>query len=295
MNWLRDFVKPKIRALVSKKNVPDDLWTKCSNCEQMIFHRELASNLQVCPHCSYHMRMSAVSRLQMLFDDAAYNVIEYPTGLTDPLKFKDTKKYTDRLKENRAKTNNQDAIIAAHGKMGGIDVVIAAFDFDFMGGSMSIATGEALLSAARLAILQQAPLIVVPASGGARMQEGIFSLMQMARTVAAIQEVKEAGLPYIALLADPTYGGVSASFAMLGDIAISEPGAMIGFAGRRVIQETIREKLPDDFQKAEYLLDHGMIDMVVTRRELRPMIIKIISLLQNKTPSAQILSIKKNR
>ncbi|MDP3533694.1 MAG: acetyl-CoA carboxylase, carboxyltransferase subunit beta [Alphaproteobacteria bacterium] len=293
MNWLRDFVKPKIRALVSKKNVPDDLWTKCSNCEQMIFHRELASNLQVCPHCSYHMRMNATSRLQMLFDNAEYRIIEFPTGLADPLKFKDTKKYTDRLKENRAKTNNQDAIIAAHGKMGGVGVVIAAFDFDFMGGSMSIATGEALLSASRLAILQQAPLIVIPASGGARMQEGILSLMQMARTVAAIQEVKEAGLPYIVLLADPTYGGVSASFAMLGDIAISEPGAMIGFAGRRVIQETIREKLPNDFQKAEYLLDHGMIDMVVTRRELRPMMIKILSLLQNKTPSAQVLAIKK--
>jgi acetyl-CoA carboxylase carboxyl transferase subunit beta len=285
VNWLRDFVKPKIRALVSKKNVPDDLWTKCSNCEQMIFHRELASNLQVCPHCSYHMRMNATSRLQMLFDNAEYRIIEFPTGLADPLKFKDTKKYTDRLKENRAKTNNQDAIIAAHGKMGGVGVVIAAFDFDFMGGSMSIATGEALLSASRLAILQQAPLIVIPASGG--------SLMQMARTVAAIQEVKEAGLPYIVLLADPTYGGVSASFAMLGDIAISEPGAMIGFAGRRVIQETIREKLPNDFQKAEYLLDHGMIDMVVTRRELRPMMIKILSLLQNKTPSAQVLAIKK--
>lgn len=293
MNWLRDFVKPKIRALVSKKNVPDDLWTKCSNCEQMIFHRELASNLQVCPHCSYHMRMSATLRLQMLFDEGVYNIIEYPIGIADPLKFKDTKKYTDRLKENRAKTNNQDAVIAAHGKMGGIGVVIAAFDFDFMGGSMSIATGEALLSASRLAILQQAPLIVIPASGGARMQEGIFSLMQMARTVAAVQEVKEAGLPYIVLLADPTYGGVSASFAMLGDIAISEPGAMIGFAGRRVIQETIREKLPNDFQKAEYLLDHGMIDMVVTRRELRPMMIKILSLLQNKTPSAQVLTIKK--
>lgn len=293
MNWLRDFVKPKIRALVSKKNVPDDLWTKCSNCEQMIFHRELASNLQVCPHCSYHMRMNAVSRLHMLFDGAEYRIIEFPTGLSDPLKFKDTKKYTDRLKENRAKTNNQDAIIVAHGKMGGIGVVMAAFDFDFMGGSMSIATGEALLSAARLAILQQAPLIVIPASGGARMQEGILSLMQMARTVAAVQEVKEAGLPYIVLLADPTYGGVSASFAMLGDIAISEPGAMIGFAGRRVIQETIREKLPNDFQKAEYLLDHGMIDMVVTRRELRPMMIKILSLLHNKTPSAQVLAIKK--
>ncbi|MDP1723791.1 MAG: acetyl-CoA carboxylase, carboxyltransferase subunit beta [Alphaproteobacteria bacterium] len=293
MNWLRDFVKPKIRALVSKKNVPDDLWTKCSSCEQMIFHRELASNLQVCPHCSYHMRMNATSRLQMLFDNAEYRIIEFPTGLSDPLKFKDTKKYTDRLKENRAKTNNQDAIIAAHGKMGGVGVVIAAFDFDFMGGSMSIATGEALLSASRLAILQQAPLIVIPASGGARMQEGILSLMQMARTVAAVQEVKEAGLPYIVLLADPTYGGVSASFAMLGDIAISEPGAMIGFAGRRVIQETIREKLPNDFQKAEYLLDHGMIDMVVTRRELRPMMIKILSLLQNKTPSAQVLAIKK--
>jgi acetyl-CoA carboxylase carboxyl transferase subunit beta len=293
VNWLRDFVKPKIRALVSKKNVPDDLWTKCSSCEQMIFHRELASNLQVCPHCSYHMRMNATSRLQMLFDNGEYRIIEFPTGLADPLKFKDTKKYTERLKENRAKTNNQDAIIAAHGKMGGVGVVIAAFDFDFMGGSMSIATGEALLSASRLAILQQAPLIVIPASGGARMQEGILSLMQMARTVAAVQEVKEAGLPYIVLLADPTYGGVSASFAMLGDIAISEPGAMIGFAGRRVIQETIREKLPNDFQKAEYLLDHGMIDMVVTRRELRPMIIKILSLLQNKTPSAQVLAIKK--
>jgi acetyl-CoA carboxylase carboxyl transferase subunit beta len=288
LNWLRDFVRPKIRALV-KKDVPDDLWHKCPGCEQMIFHRDLTANLRVCPQCGHHLRMGAKDRLAMLFDGGAYQRIELPKTIQDPLKFKDTKKYVDRLKDYRARTKEHDMVIVAHGKIAGIDTVVAVFDFAFMGGSMGVAAGEALVAAAQLAVLQESPLITIPASGGARMQEGILSLMQLPRSIIAVQEVKEAGLPYIVILADPTTGGVSASFAMLGDIQISEPGATIGFAGRRVIEETMREKLPADFQTAEYLYEHGMLDMVVPRKELRSRVARILNLLIHKSPKAEVV------
>ncbi|MFM8799775.1 MAG: acetyl-CoA carboxylase, carboxyltransferase subunit beta [Tagaea sp.] len=291
MSWLTNFVRPKIRALVRKTEVPDNLWDTCPACGKMIFHRDLEANQRVCTHCGHHMRLPAKRRLETLFDDGAYARIELPKTIQDPLKFRDQKKYADRLKAAREKTGEQDAILVAHGRVGGAPAVIAAFDFEFQGGSMGIAVGEALLAAARLAVLQQAALIVVPASGGARMQEGILSLMQLPRTVIAAEEVKEAGLPYIVLLTDPTTGGVSASFAMLGDVAIAEPGATIGFAGARVIEETIREKLPAGFQKAEYLLDHGMVDMVVHRHELRATIGKLLGLLTQARAPAEVVAL----
>ncbi len=290
MNWLKNFVKPKLRELVGgQKEIPENLWHKCPACEQMIFHRDLADNLNVCPHCGHHLRFAAKERLEMLFDGGEYRTVELGETVADPLKFRDLKKYTERLKDSQSKTGNQDALLVAHGKLGGMDVVIAVFDFEFMGGSMGVAVGEGLLTAARLAVLQDAPLIVVPSSGGARMQEGILSLMQMARTTLAVEEVKEAGLPYIVVLTDPTTGGVSASFAMLGDVAIAEPGAVIGFAGARVIEQTIREKLPEGFQRSEYLLDHGMVDIVVRRHELRDTLSRVLGLLRNPGPAAEVL------
>lgn len=291
MNWLKSWVRPKLQELVGgQKEIPDHLWHKCPGCEEMIFHRDLEKNLHVCQHCGHHMRISVRRRLELLFDDSEFTTVELKAPIADPLKFKDRRKYSDRLKEAQNKTGENDAILVAHGTMGGNKAVVAAFNFDFMGGSMGIAVGEGLLTAARLAVVQEAPLIVIPASGGARMQEGILSLMQMARTTIAVEEVREAGLPYIVLLTDPTTGGVSASFAMLGDIAIAEPGCMIGFAGKRVIEQTIREKLPDDFQTAEYLLDHGMVDMVTHRADLRATLIRIIDLLCNTGPSGDVVS-----
>ena len=289
MNWLTNFVRPKLRELVGQKEMPENLWHKCQGCGEMIFHRDLEKNLRVCAHCGHHVRLSADQRLKMLFDDGGYTVIELPDTVNNPLKFRDRKRYSDRLKEAQAKTGAEDALTVAHGTMGDMGVVIAALDFNFMGGSMGVAVGEGVLAAARLAVLQGVPLIVVSSSGGARMQEGILSLMQMARTTIAIDEVREAGLPYIAVLTDPTTGGVSASFAMLGDIAIAEPGAVIGFAGARVIEQTIREKLPEGFQRAEYLLDHGMIDMVVHRRDLKDTLIRVLALLRNSRRAAGIV------
>jgi acetyl-CoA carboxylase carboxyl transferase subunit beta len=289
VNWLTNFVRPKIRALVRKADVPENLWDKCPQCAKMIFHRDLEANLRVCPHCGHHMRLSAKRRLETLYDDGEYTRIELPKTPTDPLRFRDRKRYADRIKEAREKTGEQDAIIVAHGKLGGLPAVIAVLDFEFLGGSMGIAVGEAIVVAARLAALQQAPLVVVPASGGARMQEGALSLMQLPRTVIAADEVKEAGLPFIVILTDPTTGGVSASFAMLGDIAIAEPGAVIGFAGARVIEETIREKLPPGFQRSEYLRDHGMVDMVVARHKLRETLVRIVRMLMTPGPTAEVL------
>lgn len=289
MNWISNFVRPKIRALVKKAQVPDNLWHKCPACTQMIFHRELEASLRVCPHCGHHMRLGARKRLELLFDDGKYTVVELPEVAVDPLRFRDRKRYVDRLRDAAATTTEKEAILVAHGRMDGEAMVIAAFDFAFMAGSMGVAVGEGLLAAARLAVLQEAPLIVIPASGGARMQEGILSLMQMPRTVIAVDQVKEAGLPFFVLLTDPTTGGVSASFAMLGDIAIAEPGAVIGFAGQRVIEETIRETLPEGFQSAEYLFEHGMVDMVVHRRELRDTFINLQRLLRDKRPPAVVL------
>ena len=289
MNWLTNFVRPKLRALVNRKSIPDNLWDKCPNCSQLIFHRELEANFYVCQHCGHHMRLGAEKRLRLLFDDGAPHLIELPKAPVDPLRFRDQKRYADRLKDARARSNQHDAITVAHGTIGGIPVVAAALDFGFMGGSMGIAVGNGIVAAARLAVTQLAPLIVIPSSGGARMQEGALSLMQMPRTVAAVQEVKEAGLPYIVVLADPTTGGVTASFAMLGDVHIAETGAMIGFAGARVIEQTVRETLPEGFQRAEYLLEHGMVDIVVARRELRDTLARVLSLLLRREPTPDLL------
>jgi acetyl-CoA carboxylase carboxyl transferase subunit beta len=289
MNWLTNFVRPRIRALVQKTNVPDKLWTKCPKCGQMIFHREIATSLGVCPHCDHHMRLKAAERLAMLFDEGKYQKIELPAAVSDPLKFRDRKRYAERMKEAQGKTGLSDAIIVAHGRMGALPVVIAAFEFEFQGGSMGIAVGEAIVAGAKLAILQQAALIAIPSSGGARMQEGILSLMQMPRTVIAVEQLRDAQLPFLTVLTDPTTGGVSASFAMLGDVQIAEPGAVIGFAGARVIEETIKEKLPEGFQRAEYLLEHGMVDMVTHRKALRDTLIRTLSLLMNRRPPAAIV------
>jgi acetyl-CoA carboxylase carboxyl transferase subunit beta len=281
MSWLSNYVLPKIRAAVGRKEVPDNLWHKCPACEQMLFHRDLTANFHVCRNCGHHLRLGAVPRLNLLFDEGLWTRIELPKTPVDPLRFRDRMRYADRLRENQAVHGpGSDAVVVAHGRIGGHPAVVAAFEFAFMGGSMGIAAGEALLTAARLAVLQEAALIAVPASGGARMQEGVLSLMQMPRTILAADMVKEAGLPYIVLLTDPTTGGVSASFAMVGDITLAEPGAVVGFAGARVIEETIREKLPPGFQRAEYLHEHGMVDQVVPRAELRATLARVIGLLR---------------
>jgi acetyl-CoA carboxylase carboxyl transferase subunit beta len=289
MNWLTNFVRPKIRALTTKREQPDNLWVKCPNCGAMLFHRDLAQNLHVCPQCSFHMKIDPKDRLQLMFDGGRYQLIELPKAAIDPLKFRDQKRYSDRLKDAQAKTGTNDAIQVAHGEIGGLPAVVAVMDYRFIGGSMGVAVGEGIVTGARLAVLQNAAFIAVTSSGGARMQEGILSLMQMPRTVIAIDQVKEAGLPYIVLLTDPTTGGVSASFAMLGDVHIAEPGAQIGFAGQRVIEETIRETLPDGFQRAEYLLKHGMVDMVVSRLELHDTLARLLTLLQRPNPAAEVV------
>jgi acetyl-CoA carboxylase carboxyl transferase subunit beta len=283
MNWLSNLIPPRIRSFVGEqKEVPDHLWQKCTSCEAMLFHRDLAENLNVCYQCGHHLRLSVADRLKLLFDGGEYEKLELPKVEYDPLKFKDRKKYVDRIKEAQTKTGLKDAITVASGKMGGLNVVIAAFNFRYMGGSMGAAVGEGIVKAAQEAVKTNAALIIVPASGGARMQEGMISLMQMPRSIIAVEMVKDAHLPYIVILTDPTTGGVSASFAMVGDIHIAEPGAQIGFAGRRVIEETVREKLPADFQTAEYLLAHGMVDMVVPRKDMRKTLINIISILTKK-------------
>jgi acetyl-CoA carboxylase carboxyl transferase subunit beta len=282
MSWLTNFVRPKIRALVKKPDTPENLWDKCPSCGQMIFHRELEANLRVCPHCGHHMRIAVKRRLELLFDEGQYERAELPKVELDPLKFRDRKRYTDRLKEAQSQAGEQDAIIVVSGNIHGIETVVAAFNFDFMAGSMGMAVGEGLIKAADLAVEKNAALIAIPASGGARMQEGILSLMQMPRSVIAVDRVKEAGLPFIVLLTDPTTGGVSASFAMLGDIHVAEPGAVIGFAGQRVIEETIREKLPEGFQRAEYLLEHGIVDIVIPRKDMRDQLARLIGLLTKR-------------
>ena len=290
MNWITNSVLPKIKALVQQREVPENFWTKCPSCDEMVFHRQLEENHQVCPHCDHHMRLDAEARLTMLYDNGEYTKVELPKQVpVDPLKFRDRKRYIDRLKEAQTKTGANDAIVIAHGDLGGMPTVAGVFSFAFMGGSMGIAVGGALLRAAELAVAQKAALIVFPSSGGARMQEGILSLMQMPRTIIAAEIVKEAGLPFVVVMTNPTTGGVTASFAMLGDIHLAEPGAIIGFAGQRVIEETIREKLPEGFQRAEYLLEHGMVDMVVSRCEIRETLIRILGLINQPRPAADVL------
>ncbi|HEX9647327.1 MAG TPA: acetyl-CoA carboxylase, carboxyltransferase subunit beta [Alphaproteobacteria bacterium] len=291
MSWLSNFVRPKIRALVARPDVPENLWDKCPSCEQMIFHRDLEAQLNVCPHCEHHMAIAPERRLAALFDDGAFQQIELPAVPADPLKFRDSRRYSERLRDAQAATGRADALVVVHGQLGGRPAVACAFDFAFMGGSMGLAVGEAFIAAARLAVLKRAPLVVFPATGGARMQEGILSLMQMPRTTVAVGEVREAGLPYIVVLTNPTTGGVTASLAMLGDITLAEPGALIGFAGPRVIESTIRQRLPEGFQRAEYLLEHGMVDAVVHRRELRAVLIRVIGLLTDPLPRAEVVDL----
>jgi acetyl-CoA carboxylase carboxyl transferase subunit beta len=266
MSWLNK-VRNSIPFL-PKRETPDNLWHKCPECEAMVFTKEYEDNLYVCPRCDHHGRIGATLRFDLLLDPG-YTVLAPPEVREDPLKFRDSKRYADRIKAARAATGEPDALLNARGAVEGSRLVLGVQDFSFMGGSMGMAVGAAFVAGARAAIADRAPYVIVTAAGGARMQEGILSLMQMPKATVAIAELKEAGLPYIVILADPTTGGVTASYAMLGDVQIAEPGALIGFAGQRVIESTIREKLPEGFQRAEYLLDHGMIDMVVHRKELR--------------------------
>ena len=283
MNWITNSVLPRIKALVQPKEIPDNFWVKCKGCNEMLFHRQLEENLQVCPRCDYHMPLTCKNRLKALFDGGSYEEIALKDGTTlDPLKFRDKRKYLDRVKEARSKTGLQDAISLACGRVNGLEIIIAVFSFEFMGGSMGSAVGNAIIQAAELAVNKNAPLVIFPSSGGARMQEGILSLMQLPRTIIATQMIKEAELPFIVVLTNPTTGGVTASFAMLGDIHIAEPGAIIGFAGKRVIEETIHEKLPEGFQSAEYLLDHGMVDLVIRRHDLPKTLSTLLCLLMNK-------------
>jgi len=281
VSWLNSVIRPKIRSLFVRREVPENLWHQCTACQQMIFHRDLEAALKVCPHCGFHMRGTAAERLGWTFDEG-FTRIELPKVPADPLKFRDSKRYPDRLKEAREATGLEDALLVGHGTIGGQRAVVAAMSFAFMGGSMGAAVGEGLVAAARLAVLQDAPLIVFTASGGARMQEGAVSLMQMPRSIIATRMVKDAGLPYIVVMTDPTTGGVTASFAMLGDIHLAEPGALIGFAGARVIEQTVREKLPEGFQRAEYLHAHGILDAVVRRGEMKATLARMISLLRVK-------------
>ncbi len=283
MNWLTNFVRPKIRALVGeKKDIPDNLWEKCPGCSAMLFRKDMEDNFHVCKTCGFHLKLPPAKRLESLFDDGKYKNVPVPKVIVDPLKFRDQKKYTDRLKDAQNKTKNNDAVIVAEGMVNGVKTVMAVFDFSFMGGSMGSGVGEALLTAARRAVSARASFVAIPASGGARMQEGMLSLMQMPRTVIAANLVKDAGLPFIVILTDPTTGGVTASFAMVGDIHIAEKGAQIGFAGARVIESTIRETLPQGFQRAEYLLEHGMVDIVVERKDLRETLGRILRLLKKE-------------
>lgn len=278
MNWLSDFVRPKVKK-TAQKEIADDLWLKCPNCGKLLFTKELKKTWYVCPECDHHLRLYLNKRLKMLFDNGVYTEVALPRPVEDPLKFKDSKRYADRLRAYRKATGNEDAIKVAKGTVGGVKCVIAALDFSFMGGSMGMAVGEGIVKAAEIAVKSKIPLITVSNSGGARMQEGILSLMQMARTTSAVNNVKENGLPFISIMTDPTTGGVSASFAMLGDIHIAEKGCLIGFAGPRVIEQTIREKLPEGFQRAEYLREHGMVDVVVHRSEMKNTLAQILQIL----------------
>ncbi|MDG2007812.1 MAG: acetyl-CoA carboxylase, carboxyltransferase subunit beta [Alphaproteobacteria bacterium] len=276
MNWLKDFVKPRMNALVKRKENPSDLWSKCT-CGQLLYNKDLEEDFYVCSSCDKHLHMNFNARFKFLFDDEKFELVEIDIKNNDPLRFKDLKKYTDRLKESQKKTNQQDAAFVATGNIGGTLSCVFILDFNFMGGSMGQYVGEAFKIGCLKAIDLKCPFIAVSSSGGARMQEGLVSLMQLPKTVAAINLLNDKNIPYISLLTNPTTGGVSASFAMLGDIIIAEKGAMIGFAGKRVIEETIKEKLPEDFQTAEYLLEHGMLDIVVHRKELPDKLAQVLS------------------
>ena len=285
MNWITNYVRPKINSLFSRREVPENLWTKCPECGTMLFHRELAANLNVCTTCDHHMAISPRERFGALFDGGIFTEVKVPEAVVDPLHFRDQKKYTDRIKAAQKASGEKDAMLVAEGEINRTPIVAAAQDFSFMAGSMGMYVGNAIIAAAERAVKLKRPLILFSASGGARMQEGMLSLMQMPRTTVAVQMLKEAGLPYIVVLTHPTTGGVTASYAMLGDVQIAEPNAQIGFAGARVIEQTIREKLPEGFQRAEYLLDHGMLDRVVHRKNMKEELVTLVRMLTGQPPA----------
>jgi acetyl-CoA carboxylase carboxyl transferase subunit beta len=285
MNWISNYVRPRINSIFSRRDVPENLWTKCTECDTMLFHRELADSLHVCSNCNHHMHITPRERFHSLFDGGLFTELKVPEPKADPLHFRDQKKYPDRMKAALKATGEKEAMLVATGKMGRSNIVVAAQDFSFMGGSMGMYVGNAIITAAEKAVKLKCPLILFSAAGGARMQEGILSLMQMPRTTVAIEMLKEASLPYIVVLTHPTTGGVTASYAMLGDVQIAEPNALICFAGPRVIEQTIREKLPEGFQRAEYLLDHGMLDRVTHRRDMRNELITITRMLTKQEPA----------
>ena len=287
MNWISNVVRPKIRSILNRRETPENLWIKCPETGQLVFYKDVEANQFVIPNSNYHMRMSATARLKALFDGGVYDEIALPEAPLDPLKFRDERRYADRLKDARTKTGMQDAVKAAVGTLDGLAVTAAVQDFDFMGGSLGMAAGEAFVAAVEAAVARKTPFIMFAASGGARMQEGILSLMQLPRTTVAVQMLREARLPYIVVLTNPTTGGVTASYAMLGDVHIAEPGALIGFAGPRVIEQTIREKLPEGFQRSEFLAKHGMVDLVVHRHQLRATLSNLCHLLMRAPAPAR--------
>jgi acetyl-CoA carboxylase carboxyl transferase subunit beta len=289
MNWISNVVRPKIRSILNRRETPENLWIKCPETGQLVFYKDVESNQFVIPGSSYHMRMGATARLKSMFDNETWFDIAIPDVPADPLRFRDERRYTDRLKDARAKTGTTDAIKLGYGKLDGLPVVIAVQDFDFMGGSLGMAAGEAVIKGLQTAVDKSTPFIMFAASGGARMQEGILALMQLPRTTVAVQMLREARKPYLVVLTNPTTGGVTASYAMLGDVQIAEPGALIGFAGPRVIEQTIREKLPEGFQRAEYLKEHGMVDLVVHRRDLRATLSNLCRIL-TKSPAPETAS-----
>lgn len=283
MNWLKDIFRPKIKTMFSKiKDVPENMWLPCPKCGTLMYRKDLHNHLNVCTKCDYHLFLQINDRFESLFDDGKFTKVEIADVKDDPLNFKDLKKYKDRLSQYRNSTKSRDAAEVAYGKIGGVDAVVCAFNFEFMGGSMGTFVGEAILKAAETAVKKHAAFITIPASGGARMQESMLSLMQMARTTMAVNKVRDAKLPYIVVFANPTMGGVSASFAMLGDIHIAEKGALIGFAGKRVIEQTIKQKLPPEFPTAECLKEQGMVDIVVHRKDLKDTLANILKMLMHK-------------
>ena len=285
MNWITNYVRPRINSIFSRREIPENLWTKCDECGTMLFHRELSANLFVCTNCNHHMAITPRDRFGALFDGGVFTEVDVPAPTSDPLQFRDQKKYPDRMKAAHKATGEKEAMLVVTGDMGRTPIVAAGQDFSFMAGSMGMYVGNAIIAAAKEAVKRKCPLILFSAAGGARMQEGILSLMQMPRTTVAVQMLKEAGLPYIVVLTHPTTGGVTASYAMLGDVHIAEPNALICFAGPRVIEQTIREKLPEGFQRAEYLLDHGMLDRVTHRTKMRDELITITRLLMGLPPA----------
>lgn len=287
MNWISNYVRPTINSIFSRREVPENLWQKCSKCDTMLFHRELTENLNVCTQCDHHMAITARDRFQALFDGGVYLDVAVPDPLADPLGFKDQKRYPDRMKAAVKSTGEKEAMLVAEGEIQRTPIVSVCQDFSFMAGSMGMYVGNAIIAAAERAVKLKRPLVLFSAAGGARMQEGILSLMQMPRTTVAVEMLKEANLPYIVVLTHPTTGGVTASYAMLGDVHIAEPNALICFAGPRVIEQTIREKLPEGFQRAEYLLEHGMLDRVTHRSKLKSELVTIIRMMMKDTPAIQ--------